>query len=187
MLRDATGRRWSGRISSNPGIDGPRRARLLATLRDPERVKEFSGPWAARVTWKGGFKAESKMRTHVIEFDEPADLEADDSAASAHEHLLSALGSCLATGVVVHATARSVKLEEVEISLTGTFDNVLRWAGLSESGSPAYRSIEARAHIRGDADEDTLRDIWDQALAGSPVAQTIIRPTPVISVMEASR
>ncbi|WP_327436574.1 MULTISPECIES: hypothetical protein [unclassified Streptomyces] len=29
-----------------------------------------------------------------------------------------------------------------------------------------------------------LRDLWERALAGSPVAQTISRPTPVVAVLE---
>jgi uncharacterized OsmC-like protein len=166
------------------GIAERERAELQRKLGDVEQVKEFSGPWTARVTWRGGFAAQSKVRRHTIEFDEPAAMEADDSAASAHEYLLSALGACLITGFVLHATTERVRLDSVELSLTGSFDNILRWAGLSATGNPGYRSIQVTAQISGDADEDQLRNLWDRAVAGSPVMQTITNPTPVFTVMQ---
>jgi uncharacterized OsmC-like protein len=175
-------RRQGGRELN--GIAERERAELQRKLGDVEQVKEFSGPWTANVTWRSGFAAESRVRKHTIEFDEPAGLEAGDSAASAHEYLLSALGACLITGFVLHATTERVQLASVELTLTGSFDNILRWAGLSKTGNPGYRSIEVTARVSGDADEDRLRNLWDRAVAGSPVLQTITNPTPVFTIMQ---
>jgi uncharacterized OsmC-like protein len=166
------------------GIIDHKQGELRRKLADAEQVKEFSGPWTATVKWQGGFAARAQVRTHSIEFDEPTEMQAADAAASAHEYLLSALGACLITGFVLHATTERVQLHSVEVSLTGSFDNILRWAGLSETGSPGYRSIEVSAKISGDADDDRLRDLWDRAVAGSPVLQTITNPTPVFTVMQ---
>jgi uncharacterized OsmC-like protein len=41
---------------------------------------------------------------------------ASDSAASAHEQLLSAMGSCLTVGYVLNATKRGVKIHDLEIT-----------------------------------------------------------------------
>lgn len=169
------------------GIAERERAELQRKMGDVEQVKEFSGPWTARVSWRGGFSAQSQVRRHTIEFDEPAGLEAGDSAASAHEYLLSALGACLITGFVLHATTERVRLDSIELTLTGSFDNILRWAGLSRTGNPGYRSIEVSALVGGDADEDQLRNLWDRAVAGSPVMHTITNPTPVFTVMQVLR
>jgi uncharacterized OsmC-like protein len=177
MRRKVAGRELNGIVEQN-------RAELQRKLGDVEQVKEFSGLWTAHVSWRGGFTARSQVRQHVIEFDEPAGLEAADAAASAHEYLLSALGACLITGFVLHATTERVRIDSIELSLTGSFDNILRWAGLSKTGNPGYRSIEVTAQISGDADENRLRDLWDRAVAGSPVMQTITNPTPVFTIME---
>src|SRR5260370_16838094 len=60
---------------------------------DPEVLKGVTGPWKSRVVWQGGFRAKAYMRKHVVEMDEPEGLDATDAAASAHEQLLSPLGT----------------------------------------------------------------------------------------------
>ena len=101
---------------------------------DPAVLKAVTGPWKSRVVWQGGFKAKAYMRKHAVEMDEPDGLDASDSAASAHEQLLSAVGSCLTVGYVLNATKRGVKIHDLEIALEGNFDNILKWAGHSPVG-----------------------------------------------------
>jgi hypothetical protein len=82
---------------------------ILDSMRDdPEVLKGVTGPWKSRVVWQGGFKAKAYMRKHVVQMDEPEGLDASDSAASAHEQLLSAMGSCLTVGYVLNATKRGI-------------------------------------------------------------------------------
>jgi uncharacterized OsmC-like protein len=166
------------------GIGPGRQQELRGKLADARRMREFSGPWSAQVRWAGGFRTEARMRGHHIAFDEPGDLAAGDSAASPHEFVLSALGACLVAGIVLHATLQDVRLTSIDVQVSGTFDNILRWAGLESTGNPGYRAVELRATIAADVDDDVIRDIWDRALSGSPVAQTVSLPTPVIAVME---
>ena len=69
---------------------------ILDSMRDdPEVLKAVTGPWKSRVVWQGGFKAKAYMRKHIVAMDEPDGLDASDSAASAHEQLLSAVGKSL--------------------------------------------------------------------------------------------
>jgi uncharacterized OsmC-like protein len=158
---------------------------ILNSLRDdPAVLKAVSGPWKSRVVWQGGFKAKAYMRKHAVEMDEPEGLDASDSAASAHEQLLSAMGSCLTVGYVLNATRRGVKLHDLEIVLEGNFDNILKWAGHAPAGNPGYPAVKAKCFVRADADEKTLREIWQAAIDGSPVTQTIARPTQIITDFE---
>lgn len=142
---------------------------------DPEVLKGVTGPWKSRVVWQGGFKAKAYMRKHIVQMDEPEGLDATDSAASAHEQLLSAMGSCLTVGYVLNATKRGVKIHDLEIALEGNFDNILKWAGHAPDGNPGYPTVKAKCFVRADADEKTLRELWQAALDGSPVTQTIAR------------
>lgn len=158
---------------------------ILDSIRDdPEVLKAVTGPWKSRVVWQDGFKAKAYMRKHAVQFDEPDGLDASDSAASAHEQLLSAVGSCLTVGYVLNATRRGVKLENLEIVLEGNFENILKWAGHAPDGNPAYPSIKAKCFVRADANEQTLREIWKAAVEGSPVTQTVARPTEIITEFE---
>ncbi|OZC49329.1 hypothetical protein CH289_17510 [Rhodococcus sp. RS1C4] len=173
-------------IGSTPlnGIDPEHASALRELLFDARRVEEMSGPWTVESSWSDGFQSTSSARGHTIEFDEPADLAGKDGAPTPHEYLLSSLSGCLIAGAVMHATVQGIRLDRLDVTITGTFDNILRWAGLDANGSAGYRSMEVHAVIAGDADDATLRALWDRTVAGSPVAGTISRPTPVTSVVE---
>jgi uncharacterized OsmC-like protein len=170
-------------------LNGLRPAKIQAILdsmkNDPEVLKAVTGPWKARVVWQSGFKTKAYMRKHAVEMDEPEGLDAADTAASAHEQLLSAVGTCMTVGFVLNATKRGVKVHDLEIALEGNFSNILKWAGHSETGHPGYPSIKAKVFVKADADEKTLREIWQAAVEGSPVTQTVVRPTEIIPEFEA--
>lgn len=146
---------------------------VLESFRDPEVFNAVTGPWKSRVVWLGGMRAKSYMRHHEVEMDEPGDLTATDVAASAHEQVLAAMGSCMTVGFIVNATKRGVKVHDLEIAIEGYFDNIRKWAGVEDTGNPGYGKISAKAYVRADADEATLRAIWHLAVEGSPVTQTI--------------
>ncbi len=159
---------------------------ILDAMRDdPKVLQAVTGPWKSRVVWQGGLKAKAYMRKHAVDMDEPEGFDATDSAASAHEHLLAAVGSCLTVRFVINATKRGIKIHDMEIALEGNFENILKWAGHSPTGNPGYPSVKAKLFVRADADEATLREVWKAAVEGSPVTQTVARPTQIITDFEA--
>ena len=131
--------------------------------------------------------AKAHTRTHTVELDEPDALDTQDTGASAHEHLLSALGSCIMVGFVLNATRRGVQINNLELAVEGNFENILKWAGLDDGGNPAYGDVDVKVYAQADADDATLQDIFDKAVAGSPVAQTVARATPVRATLEIVR
>ena len=155
------------------GLPREKLIEVLESFKNPEVFNAVTGPWKSRVVWQGGMRAKSYMRNHAVEMDEPGDLTATDVAASAHEQVLSAMGSCMTVGFIVNATKRGVKVQDLEITVEGYFDNIRKWAGVEDSGNPGYGKISAKAFVSADADEPTLRDIWRLAVEGSPVTQTI--------------
>ena len=158
---------------------------ILDSMRDDAEVcKAVTGPWKSRVVWQKGFKAKAYMRQHAVQMDEPEGLDAQDSAASAHEQLLSAMGSCLTVGFVLNATMRGVEIHDLEIAMEGNFDNILKWAGHAPSGNPGYGAVKAKCYVRADADDKVLAEIWQAAIDGSPVVQTVTRPTKFVGEFE---
>ncbi len=155
------------------GLPREKLIEVLESFKDPEVFNAVTGPWKSRVVWQDGMRAKAYMRNHVVEMDEPGDLTATDVAASAHEQLLSAMGSCITVGFIVNATTRGIKVHDLEIAVEGYFDNIRKWAGVEDEGNPGYGKISAKAFVRADADEATLRDIFRLAVEGSPVTQTV--------------
>ncbi len=158
---------------------------ITESFRNPDVLAAVSGPWRARIQWEDGFRVKAHMRTHTVEMDEPADLDATDVAASAHEQILAAVGSCMSVGFILNATKRGVKVHDLEVAVEGNFENIAIWAGVSDTGSSAYGDITAKAYVRADADEDTLKEIWKLAVDGSPVTQTVVRNTNLSTEIEA--
>lgn len=165
------------------GLPREKLGEVLESFRDPEVFNAVTGPWKSRVVWQDGFRAKAFMRNHVAEMDEPGDLTATDLAASAHEQLLSAVGSCMTVGFVLNATQRGIKIHDLEIAVDGYFDNIRKWAGVDE-GNPGYGSITAKLFVRADADEATVAEIWKLAVEGSPVTQSVMRETRVTTELE---
>ena len=165
------------------GLPRQRLDEVLESFRDPDVFKAVTGPWKSRIVWQDGFRAKAYMRNHVVEMDEPGDLTATDLAASAHEQLLSAVGSCMTVGFVLNATKMGIKIHDLEIAIDGFFDDIRKWAGVDD-GNPGYGSITAEVFVRADADEATLRQIWKLAVEGSPVTQSVMRETQVTAEFE---
>jgi hypothetical protein len=69
--------------------------------------------------------------------------------------------------------------------MEGSFDNIRKWAGVEDSGNPGYGGITAKAFVSADADASVLQEIWDLAVEGSPVTQTVKRGTTVTANFEA--
>ena len=118
------------------------------------------------------------------QMDEPDGLDASDSAASAHEQLLSAMGSCLTVGYVLNATKRGVKSTTSKSRSKGNFENILKWAGHAPTAIPAIPAVKAKCFVRADADEKTLRELWQARRRWFAVTQTIARPTEIITDFE---
>ncbi|MBI4258445.1 MAG: osmotically inducible protein OsmC, partial [Thaumarchaeota archaeon] len=125
-------------MSSNlNGLDPIKIKKFVSDIKgNSATAKSVNGPWLSRVRWQGGLKSKAYMRTHAVNFDEPEGLGATDTAASAHEHLLSAVGGCMMTGFIFQATLKGIKIYDCEIALEGTFGDIRNWAGLTDESTP---------------------------------------------------
>ena len=158
------------------GLDLDALQGLVKTVQaDPSAADPFND-WAARVTWKGGFKGQALVRNHTFVIDEPATLVGKDESPNAAEYLLAAYGGCLSTGFALNATKRGLKVRNFEVIVEGRLDNILTFLGLSDVGHPGFKAIRVRAFIDADADEATVRAVWRETLALSPIGNTLTRP-----------
>lgn len=148
---------------------------------EEQRVREHR--WQARVAWQPGpagdpaaASAKVYCRNHRWEVGQPASFDLSDSAPSAVEYVLGALGACLAQGLQLRASQRGIRINNIEVQLDGQLDNIYVFLGLESSGHPGFAALRGKAYVQSDADPDVLQALWREVLTGSPVTQSLQRP-----------
>ncbi len=123
---------------------------------------------------------QTHTRTKPFEFvkDEPPILLGEDNGANPVEYALAALAGCLTTSLVYHASAKGIKIDEVESTLEGDLD-LHGFLGLDPNIRNGYESINVKFKIKSDAPEEKLRELVELAKNRSPVCDIISHPTPV--------
>ena len=120
----------------------------------------------------------SRAQPFAVDADEPAILLGTDTGPNPAEHLLHALAACLTTSLVYVATARKVRLTEVESTLEGDMD-VRGALGLSDDVRNGFTRIRVSFKVKGDAPAEKLREIVDRAQARSAVFDMVAHGVPV--------
>ncbi len=143
-------------------------------------------PKSSRVRWIDGLKFRALVRNHTFIVDEPAHLTGEDTSPNSVEYVLGAYGACLATGFVMNATKQGITIRNLEVALSSTQDNVFTFLGLEpvSEGHPGFDEITAKLFVQANADEATLRQIWERTLATSPVHNILIRQATIKSEVE---
>ena len=143
-------------------------------------------PKRSRIQWLGGFRFNSFVRNNTFIVEEPASTTGADNAPNSMEYVLGALGACLVTGFVLNATRRGIPIHNLEVALDSSQDNVLTFFGLSDEGHPGFQEIKAKLFVQAEADEATIREIWERSVATSPVGNSLarsVRITPELSIV----
>lgn len=132
----------------------------------------------------GQFRTLNRAGDHAaIVVDEPLHLLGQNTAPAPGEIVLSGLGGCLAVGITAVATWKQVRLTRLELFLEGDIGNPAAWgAGGALDVSPeqmGFQSIRVKVLIEGEASEEELQAIVEQASHYSPVANTLRNPVPI--------
>ena len=115
---------------------------------------------------------------HVVDSDEPEVLMSADRAANPAQHALHALAACLCSTLVIHATARGIRLRSVESTLEGDVDlhGVL---GLDSAVRNGYEGIRVSLKVDADAPSEVIDELIQVAQERSPLVDIISNPTPL--------
>jgi len=141
-------------------------------------------PKSSRVRWLSGLKFKAQVRNHVFMVDEPSHLAGEDESPNSMEYVLGAYAACLATGFVLNASQRGVHIQNMEVSVQSSQNNVFTFLGLSEEGHPGFEEIKAKLFVQADADQATLREIWERTVKTSPVHNSLVRPVIIAPEMD---
>jgi uncharacterized OsmC-like protein len=136
-----------------------------------------------RSTIKGFYAAggEDTTRTgeFVIDAGEPAILLGSDTGANPAEYLLHALAACLTTSIVYVAAARKVQLTSVQSTLTGDMD-VRGALGVDDEPRNGFERIGVSFRVTGNAPQEKLREVVEQAQRRSAVYDMVTNGVPVV-------
>lgn len=116
--------------------------------------------------------------------DHPQVLVGADNGPTPVEFLLHALAACLTAGIGNIASARGITLYEVESTVEGDID-LLGIFGMSEKVRNGYQELRIRFRIRGDAPDETLREIVEQSRMRSAVYDVLANGTRVAVSVDA--
>lgn len=131
----------------------------------------------------GALQTHKRSQPFVFEKDEPPVLLGTDQGANPVEYLLTALAGCLTTSLVYHAAARGIKIDEVEATFAGDLD-IHGFLGMSDKVRNGYENIKVKFKVKGDASEETLRELVEIAQQRSPVFDIVSHPTQVCVSLE---
>ena len=143
----------------------------LELASDLDRARSFR--WRVRVTRAGALEAKAFARNHVIQIGQPASFDTEDRFASAVEHLLAALGSCIVVGFGWRASRAGLELSAIELSLEAGANNPLVFLGIEDAGHPGLDSIEGTLYVSGPGTDDEYERILQDTLTRSPVTHSL--------------
>jgi uncharacterized OsmC-like protein len=126
----------------------------------------------------GACETHRRNQAFVLEMDEPPVLLGENQGANAAEYTLVALAGCLTSNLVFQASARGIRIEEVEADLSGDVD-LHGFLGMDDTVRNGYQQIQVAFKIKADASEEKLQELVDLAQKRSPVFDIISHPTPV--------
>jgi uncharacterized OsmC-like protein len=158
--------------------------------------------------WDEGFAVDG--RTQKIEMidrtikgkftfrgDHPPELLGANTGPTAVETLLAALGSCVAGTYAAHATARGIKIDELEVDIEGKIDlngflqlKPVRAGiggeaddGIDDDNRKEYdaHGLSVNIRVKSDTDEKKLREIAEVTKKASPVYDSVSNPVKITS------
>jgi uncharacterized OsmC-like protein len=151
--------------------------------------------WRGRVRWDGHFGVDARTeaieqlgevmpRRFTLRGDHPLALLGENTGPTAVETLLAALGSCIAGTYAAHATAHSVRLDELEVTVEAAIDLN---GFLQLAPTPAgLDNVRVTVQVRSDADAATLEEIRKIMTTASPVHDSLTRPITIDSRIEST-
>lgn len=151
---------------------------------DLSRARDFN--WKVRARTDGPMRAKVFARNHSFAVGQPASFDTADAAPSAVEHLLGALAASLLVAFEWRASQASIRISNIEVSLSARAENILVFLGIENAGDPGLAKISGSVFVDADADEEVLQNLWKETFDRCPIARTLLRATALEIEMRTS-
>ncbi|MHA1596393.1 MAG: OsmC family protein [Candidatus Asgardarchaeia archaeon] len=124
-----------------------------------------------------GFHNKIKVKDFEIDEDEPESLGGTNKGPNPVELLLGALGSCLSTITTIYAKKRGIKVDDVEVELSGQLDP-RGFQGLADV-RPGLQKIEVKVKIKSPESREKLQELLDDVVKHCPVEDNLAHGVPI--------
>ena len=171
------------------GVDRDKLFRTIDLIKAKPELANFS--FKIRNEWLDGAHTRSTVQTffgagtnfeHAVKFeldsDEPAILLGADQGPNPGEYLLHALAACVTSGMVYHAAARGITIEEVESSIDGDVD-LRGFLGIDKNVRNGFQEIRMKFRIKADVSDEQLQELCALGQQYSPILDTVTKGVPV--------
>jgi putative redox protein len=111
--------------------------------------------------WQGGYRCEVAAGHHRIVIDEPESAGGGDTGPQPTDVFLASLSSCFTLAVYHVAKKRGIRVNALDVKVTGTYEGL------------AFRDLLVEVHL--DADTDQADMLIERAKAVCYVSNTLIK------------
>jgi uncharacterized OsmC-like protein len=154
----------------NKGID------LDALLRFRERVINDSSNADRRPQMAGKWNGEDEA---IITFGDKQVVIGGNDHLNAMQTLLAAFIACDIDVVAMNASFLGIKIEELVIEASGSF-NVQSYIGAADTPGSGYKQIDYKVRLKAPGiTEEQVKQLIEKCEKASPVGDTLIRSVPV--------
>ncbi len=143
-----------------------------ALQHDLAQAKRYE--WRLRTRSTGHLKSTVYSRNFSFDVGQPASFEEKDEHPCAIEYLFGALAGSLATAFATECAKENLEVDDIEISITGSLNNILAHMGI-EDGDPSVKGIDLKCFASTFDDEEKVRAVWARTVERSPVAATLAK------------
>ncbi|MBI1337396.1 MAG: OsmC family peroxiredoxin [Phycisphaera sp.] len=119
-------------------------------------------------------------RNFTLKVDEPVELGGTNAYPNPQEYLLAGINACVLTGYVMTAAAMGVKIDRLEVEITGDID-LRGLLGIDEKVAPGYESLQQTIRVSGDGTPEQFKKIHEVVLRTSPNYFNITHAVPTSS------
>lgn len=141
-----------------------------ALAQDKEDARQYQ--WRLRARATGHLKSTVYARNFSFEVGQTASFEEKDTHPCALEYLFGALAGALATSFASECARAGLEVDDIEISLSGSLNNILSHMGL-EDGDPSVKAVELKCFASTFDDEEKVKEVWQRTVDRSPLAATL--------------
>ena len=132
--------------------------------------------WSVRVTSTDRDTASVYVRNSRLDVGAPLRFDEEYDRVTAFECFLGAIGADLANGLQVVCRERRIEVHGVEAVVQGELNNPLVHLGVvGEEGHPGLESASVKVYVSAVAEEQRVRDAWQETIRRSPLVSTLGR------------
>jgi uncharacterized OsmC-like protein len=133
----------------------------------------------------GGLYTETAVRDHLVKADYAEAAGGSNRAPNPIELLLAAFAACIESAFYEFAVHEGLRVHSVTAEVEGSLD--LRGLFMIDDVAAGFKDLSYVLNIESSDDEVRLRALAEKVISHCPVADSLIRPTPVSGVINITK